>query len=424
MIQVMGHRERVLAALSHRQPDRVPIDLGGTRASSIVVEGYERLKSVLGVDLPIELCDRMMRIVKVDEEVLGKLDIDTRAIFPDGPVNNPVVDLGPDRYRDSWGVERIQLPGSYYYEQRKSPLAGEITVSDVTGYPWPDPDDPGLVAGLQDRLGWLRANTDCAVVLTLPAPFVHLSQYLRGFEDWYIDFALHTHVLDALFDAVLEITMYIASRQLEAVGREVDILYCSDDLGTQKGLQVSREHYLRHIKPRHARFFRRVHDLSPAKLMFHSCGSMASIIDDLIEIGVDVLNPVQLAAKGMDPVELKRKYRGRMAFWGATNSQSTLPRGTVFDVNRMVEQRVEQLGEGGGYVLASCHNIQPDVPAENVLAMFRHAREYVPSYLRTSEDGRVAQSFGVHSHRSEHVARPHAAPSQRDPSHTVRESSE
>jgi len=382
MSHAMSHRERVLAALSHRQPDRVPIDLGGTRASSIVVEGYQRLQSAFNVNRPIELSDRMQRVVKVDEEILQKLDIDTRGIFPDGPRRSAAAELGPDRYRDCWGVERIQTPGSYYFEQRTSPLAGDIAVSDVVRYPWPDPDDPGLVAGLQDRLQWLRANTDCAVVLTLPAPVVHLSQYLRGFEDWYVDFALNTDMLNALFDAVLEITMHIARRQLEAVGREVDVVYCSDDLGSQNGLQVGREHYLRHIKPRHARYFQQVHALSPAKLLFHSCGGVASIIDDLIEIGVEVLNPVQVAAAGMDPVELKRKYRGRMAFWGATDSQTTLPRGTASDVNRMVERRIEQLGEGGGYVLASCHNIQPDVPLENVLAMFEHAREYIPSYMR------------------------------------------
>jgi uroporphyrinogen decarboxylase len=380
MKQAMSHRERVLTALSHRQPDRIPIDFGATRASSIVVEGYQRIQSAFGVNTPIRLCDRMQRVVEVDEEILQRLDIDTRAIFPGGPSRNPSVDLRPDRYRDYWGVERVQMPGSYYFEQSKYPLAGEITIADIRNYPWPDADDPGFVAGLQERLQWLRANTDCAVVLTLPAPFVHLSQYLRGFEDWYIDFAARSDILDALFDAVLETTMHIAKRQLEAVGRDVDIVYCSDDLGSQKSLQVSRDHYVRHIKPRHARYFRQVHDLSPAKILFHSCGSVASIVDDLIEIGVDILNPVQVAAVGMDPVELKRKYRGRIAFWGATDSQTTLPRGTAAEVNRMVEQRIEQLGEGGGYVLSSCHNIQPDVPLENILAMFKHAREYVPSY--------------------------------------------
>ena len=173
-----------------------------------------------------------------------------------------------------------------------------------------------------------------------------------------------------------------ARRMLEEVGRDVDVVICSDDLGTQGGLQVSHEHYLRYIKPRHAKFFDLIHRLSPAPLVMHCCGSVVSIIEDLIEIGVQCLNPVQTTAAGMDPAELKRRFRGRMAFWGAMDTQAVLPRGTVQDVRRMVEERIEQMGEGGGYVLAPCHNLQPDVPIENILAMYEHAREYVPSYLK------------------------------------------
>jgi uroporphyrinogen decarboxylase len=145
---------------------------------------------------------------------------------------------------------------------------------------------------------------------------------------------------------------------------------------------VSREHYLKYLKPRQQRFFRQIKELTDAKVVFHSCGAVASIIDDLIEMGVDGLNPVQPQAAGMNPAELKKKYRGRMAFWGGTDAQGIVPRGSVVDVKRMVERLIEDVGEGGGYLFSNCHNIQPDVPLENVLAMFRHAREYVPSYAK------------------------------------------
>jgi len=380
----VSHRQRVLTAFCHRQPDRVPLDLGSTRVSSIVVEGYGRLLASFGLAVAGEpaLCDRMMRVVRIDERILSGLDIDTRAIFLPGPVRTPVVELGPERYRDPWGVERVHLPGNYYYEQQAYPLAGEISIHDLDRYPWPDPQDPGLGDGLRERLGWIRQNTDCAAVLTLPPPFVHLSQYLRGFEDWYMDFLLNPGLMEALFDRVLEITMAWARRELETVGAEVDVIICSDDLGAQGGLQVSREHFTRYLKPRLERFFRQVHELSPAKLVLHCCGSVASIIDDLVEIGVDGLNPVQVTAAGMDPVGLKRKYRGRMLFWGAMDTQNVLPRGSVRDVERMVEQRIEEMGEGGGYILAPCHNLQPDVPADSIRAMYARAREYVPSYLK------------------------------------------
>lgn len=378
----MTHRERLLAALSHQQPDRVPLDIGGTVDSSIVVEGYERLKKHFGVEAENRFINRMMRVVDVDERILKALDIDTRGVFMGAPVKGADQELAPDGYRDLWGVERFKPEHSYYYDIRTFPLAGDITVSDIARYPWPDPDDPGFVRGVKDRLNWVRENTDCAAVLALPSVFVHVSQYLRGFEDWYCDIALNTRVLEALFDAVLEINMQVAKNVLNEAGSEADVILTADDLGAQQGLQFSREDFVKYFKPRFATFFKMIHDLSPGKLLFHTCGSVSAIVEDLIEIGVDALNPVQVMAAGMDPMELKKKYRGRMAFWGAMDSQTVLPKGSVEDVKKMVEERIEQMGEGGGYVLGAVHNIQPDVPVENILAMFGHARAYTPSFSR------------------------------------------
>ncbi len=378
----MTSRERVIAALSHRQPDRVPMDLGGTRNSSMVVEGYERLKAHFGIGAGTRLVDRMMRIAEIDETALRALSIDTRGVSPGTATRGVLAELGPRAYRDMWGVERVQPEGSYYYDLKGSPLAGEITTGNILKYPWPDPDDPGLVAGLRERVRRIREQTDCAVVLNVSSAFVHISQYLRGFEDWFCDFVVDLRRLEVLFDAVLEVTIQITKNQLRQVGRDVDVIVCSDDLGTQMGLQVSRQHYLKSIKPRHRKFFQAVHDLSPAKLVFHSCGSVADILEDLIEIGVDGLNPVQPTAAGMQPAELKRRYGGRLAFWGGTENQHILPRGSLREVRRMVEELIEAMGEGGGYIFSSCHNIQPDVPTENVLAMFEHAREYVPTFAR------------------------------------------
>jgi uroporphyrinogen decarboxylase len=378
----MTHRERVIAAISHKQPEKVPIDLGGTVDSSIVVDGYERLKEHFGVREKTRIIHRMMMVADVDEEILQTLDIDTRAVLFGAPLKGGDQQLGPDRYRDPWGVERVKPEHSYYHDQMGFPLSGDITISDLKNYPWPDPEDPGWYQGLKDRAKWIRDHTDCAAVLNLPAPFVHTSQYLRGFEDWYMDLALNPRLSEALFDAVLEITLHMAKKALKIVGQQVDVILCADDLGAQQGLQISYDHYLKYVKPRHERFFRLIHDLSPAKLLLHSCGSLAAIIEDLIEIGVDVLNPVQVTAAGMNPKELKQKYRNKMAFWGGVDTQNVLPKGSVSDVKRAVEDLIEQMGEGGGYILSAVHNIQPDVPLENILAMFEHAREYVPSFAK------------------------------------------
>jgi len=381
-MRAMTSRERVLAALSHEQPDRVPLDLGGTRNSTMVIEGYERLAAHLRITAPSRMIDRMMRVVEIDEQVCRALAIDIRGVFPGGATRGLAADLGPNRYRDMWGVERVQPPGSLYYDLAGSPLAGDIAVAEIVRYPWPDPVDPGFTEGLTDRVRWIRSNTDAASVLALPPAFVHISQYLRGFEDWFCDFVADATRLEVLFDAILDVTMAIARRQLLEVGREVDVVLTSDDLGSQNAFLVGREHYLKYIKPRQQRFFRQIKELTDAKVVFHSCGAVASIIDDLIEMGVDGLNPVQPQAAGMNPAGLKKTYRGRMAFWGGTDAQDTVPRGTVADVKRMVERLIEDMGEGGGYVFSNCHNIQPDVPVENILAMFEHAREYVPSWAK------------------------------------------
>jgi len=378
----MTHRERLVAAISNKQPDMIPIDLGGTVDSSIVVEGYEKLKKHFGIETENKICHRMMRVVQVDERILRALDIDTRGVFPGKPIKGGEQELGPGRYRDPWGVERVHPEHSYYYDQISFPLSGEITISDISNYPWPDPDDPGLVQGLKERLKWIRENTDCAAILSLPAPCVHTSQYLRGFEEWFCDFVLNPRILEALLDAVLEVTLQIAKNQLKEVGQEVDVIIFADDLGAQDGLQISHDHFLKYVKPRLEKYLGEIHDLSPAKVLFHSCGSVASIIEDLIEIGIDVLNPVQVTAADMNPAELKEKYRGRMAFWGGMDSQKILPRGSVKEVKKAVEELIEQMGEGGGLVLSSVHNIQPDVPLDNILAMFQHAREYVPSFAK------------------------------------------
>ncbi len=378
----MTRRERVLAALSLQQPDRVPIDIGGTVNSSIVVEGYARLKAHFGLQADDALCNRMMRVVKVDERILQAFDIDTRGVFMGAPIKGADQEVEPNGYRDLWGVERVKPDHSYYYDLKGAPLSGGITLDDVVSYPWPDPDDPGILRGLKERIAWIREHTDCAAVLALPPPFIHVSQYIRGFEDWYCDIALNAKVFDAICDAVLEVSIDMSRHVLETVGQDIDVVVAGDDIGAQNGLQISHDAYVKYIKPRHATYFRQVRDLTPAKILYHSCGSVVDILEDLIDMGVDAIHPVQVAAAGMEPAALKKNYGDHLAFWGGVDTQQILPGGSVGDVKQAVERCIEEMGQGGGYLLGAVHNIQPDVPLENILAMFEHARAYVPSYLK------------------------------------------
>ncbi len=380
MYTTLSHRERVLTAINHKQPDKVPLDLGSTQNSSIHIEAYMPLARHLGIEPKKEIIHRMMQTANVQEEILQMLDIDVRGIFLGTPDKSLAEDLSSNEYRDVWGCVRVKPQSSYYYDMVKFPLQGDITLSDIVKYPWPDPDDPGWTRHLRGRLNFIREKTDCAAVLNVPTAFVHVSQYLRGFQDWYMDFIRNPKLLETLFDAVLEINLQICKNMLKEIGQEVDIIATADDLGTQNGLQVSYAHYKKYIHPRLKKYFGLIHDMSPAKLFFHSCGSISSIIEDLIQIGVDILNPVQVSAARMDPQELKHKYGERLVFWGAIDTQRVLPFGNINEVKKEVELRVEQLDRGGGYVLGAVHDIQPDVPVENILAMYRHAREYKPSF--------------------------------------------
>ncbi len=373
----MTHRERVLAAVNLKEPDSVPLDFGSHIDSSIHRTAYAQLKERMGIRTTAEptIVSRMMQDVAVEDPVLDTLDIDTRGVFPGSPVNTGTADEKRRTYIDEWGVTWAMPETSLYYELNRSPLAGEITIRDISRYPWPDKEDPGVTRGLREQIHRLRKSGDYALVLNLPSMFVHQSQYMRGFADWYLDLAAQPAVSEALFDAVLEVRMCQAARILEAVGKEVDIIMTADDMGTQKALQFSPEYYRKFFKPRNAKYFDMIRKATDAPILLHSCGSVYEIIGDLIDIGLQILNPVQTYAAQMEPALLKREFGKHLAFWGAVDIQHVLPFGTVKEVQDEVKQLFETLGDGGGWVLGPCHNIQPGVPPDNIIAMYRAGRE-------------------------------------------------
>jgi uroporphyrinogen decarboxylase len=372
----MTRRERVLAALERRQPDRVPVDLGSTKNSTIHLVAYERLKQHLGIVAETHLLDRIMQVVEVDEAVLRRLDVDTRGVF-EGPPDRPRgQEIDDETYRDEWGVIRRRAPGAHWFDLLRSPLAGEISIADVAGYPWPDPLDPGRVRGVAARIEHLRRTTDSALVLHLPSPFIHKTQYLRGFEDWFTDLACAPRLISALFDAVLELSLAEAERILEVAGRLVDVVCTADDMAGQNGPLFSLRAYRTLVLPRQQRYFERIRAHTSAPILYHSCGSLRPFLDDLIALGVQAINPVQVSARLMDTADLKRDFGDRLAFWGAVDTQKVLAFGTVADVRAEVGRRIHDLAPGGGYVLAAVHNIQPEVLPERICAMFDAAREY------------------------------------------------
>ena len=374
----MTHRERVVAALEHRQPDRVPMDLGSTRVSTISAAAYERLKAHFGITRETRIIDRIQQAAAVDEEILVALDIDTRGIFPGPPdvVRDATAEDG--RWTDEWGVVRRPSPGDgYYYELEVSPLSGDAIQASLDGYPWPDPDDAGRYRGLGERAQRMREETDYAIVAHAPGGWIHISQYLRGFEDWYADFAYQPEVITALMRRIRDISLRMATHFLREVGPYVDVVATGDDIGAQRGLMISPEMYREHVRPLQQEQFRVLREHTDAKIFYHTCGDVYPVLEDLVDMGVQILNPVQVSAAEMsDTALLKREFGDRLSFWGGVDTFEALPHGTVADVQAETERRIRDLCVDGGYVLNPVHNIQPDVSVENMLAMYEFGRTY------------------------------------------------
>jgi uroporphyrinogen decarboxylase len=368
----MTHRERIKAALSRQVPDRVPVDLGSTTATSITETAYARLREWIGLapENPVFM-SKSNRIVTPGEDVLRRYDVDTRSLMPGPPDNWEDIPLPGDSYEDEWHVVRRRPEGGIYYDLVGAPLASAVSVADLEAFEWPDPLDPGRFRGVEARARALHFDTDYAVVAYLPGWVVLQSQQLRGFDNFLADLIMDPDFACALMDRVLEYSLVLGEKFLSLVGRYADVVYVSDDVCIQTGPMMSPETYRKLIKPRHRRLIEFIKERTDGKILFHCCGSVVSLLDDLIEIGIDAINPVQVAAEGMgDTAALKEQFGDRVVFWGAIDTQHVLPHGTLQDVSLEVERRIMDLAPGGGYIAAAVHNIQPDVPPENIEAMF------------------------------------------------------
>lgn len=374
----MTPRQRVLGALNHQETDRVPIDLGSTWITTTTTPFYERLKRHFGVDSPTEPMERNMQVCKVDEGILQALHVDTRFVCYNAPEleRNQSVELEEGLYRDPWGIEWIKPLTSFYYDLYKPPLGGEITISDIIHHPWPEPNDPGYTRGLRERVETMRSETECALVLNLSLWVLQCSQNVRGYEDWFVDLVRSPQLIECIADCLTESMLGPLESVTQAIGDLVDVISVSDDIGHQDRLCMSPQTYRRIFKPRHARMMEAIKSRSTAPVMWHTCGSVWDVLDDLIEIGVDSLNPVQTTAKRMEPDRLKQAFGDRLSFWGGIDTMRVLNRGSADEVRREVRYKIDCLAPRGGYILNPIHNVQPDVPVENLLVMIEEALQY------------------------------------------------
>jgi uroporphyrinogen decarboxylase len=372
----MTHRERVLRALNHQEPDRTPLDLGSTRSTSIVVEAYENLNRYLGIQAETRIFSKWLHIAHPNEEMLRRFDIDTRSLSQGNPDQWRDISFADGSYQDEWGVVRSKPKDSLYYDLTMAPFQGEPTMAGLEKFSWPDSHDPGRCRGLAEEAKRLHGDTDYAIVLNMPGGIVHQSQFMRGFEGWFTDLILNPSFFSALLEKICDLWIEMARDEFDAARDNFDLCFYGDDMAFQNGPMMSMDLYRKMIKPHHKRLFSYIKSRTPAKILYHTCGSVVHLIPDLIELGVDVLNPVQVSAKGMDTRKLKAEFGKDISFWGAIDTQKVLPFGTPEDVAAEVRQRIDDLGPGGGYVLCAVHNIQADVRPENICAMYDTSREY------------------------------------------------
>ena len=379
----MNSRESVLAALNHEEPDRVPIDLGGNQ-TGIHKNAYRDLLDQLGMDDDTEIMDPVQQLAEPSEEVLERFEVDTRYVAPGPPDDwdGGVEENERDGRRwydlvDEFGV-RWSMPADnpLYMDISDSPLA-EADVQAVKDYPFPDGSDPTRFEGVAEDARRVKEDGPYAVATATGGVIYETCWYLRGLEQWYCDMVMNQEFCAELMDRLLGFWLDWYEGFLDEAGDELDIIMMGDDLAGQDGPLFRPSLYREMVKPRHKRLVQFVRERTDAAIWYHTCGACQEFIPDLVDNGVDVLNPVQVGAKDMDPHELKDEFGDRIVFWGgAIDAQHVLPSASPQKVREHVRHNVEAFKPGGGFVFNNVHNIQGRVPPENIVALFEAGLEY------------------------------------------------
>ena len=379
----MNSRQRVQMALEHQEPDRIPIDLGSSVVTSIAIPAYRMLRGYLQLPATtVRVLETVQQIAWVDEDVLERFGVDVIPVFANPPGGSPTVFCnepgGAVSFQDAFGATLRMPKDGFFFDWQEFPLR-EPSIEAMLQMPWPDPDDPSRYAGLRTATKALRERTDKALFGMAPCGHDLLNQLfrVRGMENGLVDLLAAPDFTEAFLARLTKTIIRAHERFLTEVGDLIDVHFAADDLCGQFGPLISPDLYRRMIKPKWAQILAAIKSKTKAKIFYHGCGAVTEFIPDLIEIGVDILNPVQVSAEGMDSATLKKKYGRHLSFWGGgCDTQSTLPRGSVEQVRQEVRRRIADFAPGGGFVFNPVHNIQPLVPPQNIDAMFQVAQEF------------------------------------------------
>lgn len=377
----MNGRERILEALNHREPDRIPFDLGGTTWTGITNGAYQKFRQHLGLSREEpEWADVIQQIVIPSAEIMQLIDVDTRGLFPLTSHNRDVYSKLRDagerwEYHDEWGfTHHFPKQNGYWFSIVGHPMENLAPDDElVDKYNWPDPLDPERTAGLRERAIRFREEGKLVMIKGLCAGIFEMQQRIRGVTNALIDPFLYPEFSDRLIGKLADLKIQFWEKALGELADVVDVVAEADDYGTQESQLVSPDHFRQYYKPHIARIIKTIRDSAPgAKVMFHSCGNIRPLLPDFIETGIDIINPVHVNAAGMEPYQLKKDFGSELVFWGGgVDTQKVLPEGSPSDVMDDVKRNIDALAPGGGFVFATVHNIQAEVPAANIAAMLK-----------------------------------------------------
>ena len=393
----MTPRENFFTAMSHQQPERVLVDMG-KHIGSIHKKAYVKLQHYLN-DVPMEnadkILDRMAQTVVPDEALLQRFGIDFRWLVPNWVQVKERTDV--DGYIDMWGVPYRATADQDHYAIDvlcDAPLK-TATLKNLDDFNWPDPYDPDQFKGLREQAKILYENTDYVIGAdAIKAGPLMTALQMRGYEQFFMDLIADTEFADALLDKITWTLKAMWTRYMEEVGPYVQLVYVTDDLGSQTSMLISPKVFRNRLKPKMKELHDHIKGLADVKLMMHTDGAVSPVIEDIIEMNVDIINPVQTSVHGMDNTQaLKQQFGDRLAFHGAIDVQHLMPNASLDQLRWEVAKRIHDLGCNGGYIIAPCHNIGHDISPQNIVAFFDLVKQFDDYPLALDEVLNSNQSY-------------------------------
>lgn len=377
--------KRVEYSLNHREPDRIPLDIGGALVAGINIRALNALRKHLGLSVDAKIWDKITQLGEVTDDIIEKLKIDIRNVSPNPTEKEGLAkDLGESGgyywLIDEFGIKyRMPVGLGHYYDIYQSPLSDAQTISDIENYPWPDPLDSARFKGLKEKAErTVKIEKKACFLERMSAGMWENAMWMMGYEKFFMDMLTNKKLIHAIMNKFLEIKMQYWQKALDTVGENVLIVSTADDLGSKESLLVSLDLYKELIWPYHKKLFDFIKNNAKTKvhIFFHCDGAIKEAIPLLIEAGVDILNPVQVNCKGMDTRKLKKEFGDVLTFWGGSCDNNILSFGKPIEVKEETRRRIEDLAPGGGFIFAPIHIIQSSVPPQNLIAWWETLQEY------------------------------------------------